>query len=59
MATSDPGPEAHAREGPATAGKLDTLDLDDLAVKALALEDGPDPAGALEDPDKIAVLVGL
>ncbi len=42
-----------------TISKLEPLDLDDLTLKAIAAEDRPDPNGALEDPEKIAALLGL
>jgi hypothetical protein len=32
--------------------------LDDLALKTLEIEDRPSPAGAIEDADEIAALLG-
>lgn len=40
-------------------GRIESLEVDGLTLKTLAQEDQPDPDGPLEDPERIAALLGL
>jgi len=49
----------HSHELVEAVGKLEPVALGDTAIKALELEDRPDPEARVEDPDEIATILKL